>query len=167
MQAISDNLIHFLGRQYKGSPNEQLGIFKYIIHRGLRFGKISIRFGDKGFVDNYAVCFTDIPLSLCDEHAAVYGKFGIGFRKSSIKKCGGHPVRYFINYSPVESRDKTLVDCRGSLHDLLSSQFGFVTRLKNALEDDTNFALYGQQGKVMFDHLDSGTLGHFGANYMQ
>jgi hypothetical protein len=104
LQAISDNLIHFLGKQYKGSPNEQFGIFKSIINLGLRFKKTPIKFGDSGSVDNHIVCFTDIPLSLCDEHAANYGKFGIGFKKSSIKKCGGHPVRYFIDYLPVETR---------------------------------------------------------------
>ena len=108
MQAISDNLIHFLGKQYKGSPNEQLEIFKSIINLGLRFKKTPIKFGYGGSVDNHLVCFTDIPLSLCDEHAANYGKFGIGFKKSSIScglarsrsLVGGKPTQVAFSYGP-------------------------------------------------------------------
>src|SRR5437016_4135435 len=102
MQAISDNLIHFLAKQWKGSPIKQLEVFKSIIKYGLKLRNTQIRFGNQGAVNNHIVCFTDIPLSLCDKHAANYGKFGIGFKKSSIKTCGGNPVRYFIDYDPVD-----------------------------------------------------------------
>lgn len=152
MQAISDNLIHFLGKQYKGSPNEQLEIFKFIINFGLRFKKTPIKFGDGGSVDNHVVCFTDIPLSLCEEHAEHYGKFGIGFKKSSIKKCGGNPARYFINYLPVETKDKSEIDNRGALYTNLCSHFKLVKQLTDALRDDANFALYDQHRKEIFSH---------------
>jgi hypothetical protein len=113
MRAISDNLIHFLDKQHKESPNEQLATFKSIIRCGLRLKNTPIKFGDGESVHNDLVCFTDIPLSLCDEHAANYGKFGIGFRKSSIKKCGGNPVRYFIDYVPPGTKNNSEIDNRG------------------------------------------------------
>ena len=93
MPAIADNLIHFLGRQHKGSPRKQFEIFKAIVQNGLRCSKIQIKFGEAGVVHNEAICFTDIPLSHCDEHTAIYGKFGIGFKKSFVKRKGGNPAR--------------------------------------------------------------------------
>jgi hypothetical protein len=152
VQAVSDNLIHFLGKEYKGSPSEQLEIFKKIINRGLRLNKTSITFGDDGSVHNYLVCFTDIPLNLCDEHAANYGKFGIGFNKSSIKKCGGNPARYFIDYLPEETKNKSEFDNRGAMYANLRSYFMFVRELSDAVRDDNKFALYNQNRKEMFSH---------------
>ena len=150
MQATSDNLIHFLGKQYKGSPNEQLGIFKSIINLGLGLSKTKIILGGGEGVDNHIACFTDIPLSFCDEHTEKYGKFGIGFKKSSIKKCGGSPARYFINYLSMETQDKSLIDNRGSIYDNLCVHFEFVKKLKEALNNDHKFALYDQNKKEIF-----------------
>ena len=82
MKAISDNLIHFLGREYKDSPYRQLEVFKEIIEKGLRLSNIETVFGATGLVLNQGVCFTDIPLNFCDEQTAVYGKFGIAHRFS-------------------------------------------------------------------------------------
>lgn len=157
VQAISDNLIHFLGKQYKGSPNEQFKIFKSIINNGLRLNKNSIIFSDNGSVNNDIVCFTDIPLRLCNEHAKYYGKFGIGFKKSSIKKCGGHPVRYFINYisaAIMNMPEYDKYDNRGAMYTNLCLHFKLVKKLKDTLDDDANFALYDQNRKEIFSHKD-------------
>ena len=153
MQAISDNLIHFLGKQFRNSPYEQLKIFDKIINEGLCFRKTNIIFGDGGSVDNYIICFTDIPLSLCDEHASKYGKFGIGLKKSSIKRCGGSPVRYFFNYLPIKPEGKSLIDNRGAMYTNLCAHFKFVTNLKDELDKDDNFAIYNQKGEEIYSHM--------------
>ena len=119
---------------------------------GLRFKKTKIIFGDGGSVDNHIVCFTDIPLGLCDEHADNYGKFGIGFRKSSIKKCGGSPVRYFFNYLPVATEERSLINNRGAMYTNLCTHFKFVKKLKEALDNDANFALCNQKGEEIYSH---------------
>lgn len=50
--------------------------------------KTPIKFGESAVVYGQTVCFTDLPLTYCDEHTAIYGKFGIGFKKSFIKTTG-------------------------------------------------------------------------------
>jgi hypothetical protein len=152
MPAIADNLIHFIGRQYKESPYRQLEIFKSILNRGLRCGKIQIKFGEQGVVHNHVVCFTDIPLSLCDEQAAIYGKFGIGFKKSFVKKYGGNPARYFINYLPSETMDKTVMESRGVLYVNLCAHFRIVKKIIDSIKIDPKFALYDKEGHVYFNH---------------
>ena len=151
MQAVSDNLIHFLGREHKGSPKKQLEVFEKIIKLGLRLNRTRITFGDDGSVHNDIVCFTDIPLSLCDEHAANYGKFGLGFNKSSIKKCGGNPARYFIDYFPAETKGKSEADNRGAMYKNLRSHFRLVMKLSDAVRD-VDFALYDQNRNEIFSH---------------
>lgn len=150
MQAITDNLIHFLGREHRDSPRKQLEIFESIIRLGLRCGKIQIKFDQGGAIHNQVVCFSDIPLSMCDEHAATYGKFGIGFKKSFIKKCGGNPARYFINYLPGEMRDDSRFESRGLLYASLCIQFNVLLRISRAIESDPSFALYDKNGDVYF-----------------
>lgn len=152
MAAISDNLIHFLGRQYKDTPSKQLEIFKSIISTGLRCSKIQIKFGQGGVVYNQVVCFTDIPLSHCDEHAAVYGKFGIGFKKSFIKNRGGNPARYFVDYLPSETLDETVVENRGLLYLNLSEHFELVRRIRELALKDSTFCLYDNAGKIFFSN---------------
>jgi hypothetical protein len=150
MPAISDNLMHFLGRQHKESPNKQLDIFKLIVSKGLRCSNIQIKFGDGGLVHNQVVCFTDIPLSECDEHAAIYGKFGIGFKKSFVKKNGGNPVRYFVDYLPSETADSSLVENRGMLYHNICFHFQFMRQLEEFLRKDPEFQLYDKNQKVLF-----------------
>src|SRR5271157_3232183 len=110
MAAISDNLIHFLARNDKESPDKQLEVFKLIIQNGLRSSPVMIKFSQGKSIYNDIVCFTDIPLRDCLEHTGVYGKFGIGFKKSYVKRCGGNPARYFLDYMPgrLPSDGKTL-----------------------------------------------------------
>ena len=39
-------------------------------------------------------CFTDIPLKHSREHCAKFGRFGIGFKKSTMIQYGANPVLY-------------------------------------------------------------------------
>lgn len=154
MPVISDNLMHFLGRVYKDSPSKQLDIFKSIITEGLKCSSIQVKFGNAGNVFNQVVCFTDIPLSFCDEHTAIYGKFGIGFKKSYLKRCGGNPVRYFVDYLPGESSDIKLTENRGSLSLNISKHFKIIHDLKKYLDADTTFCLYDKNGNVLVKHME-------------
>jgi hypothetical protein len=104
MQAISDNLIHFIARATKDEPDKQFEIFKMIVENGLRFSPLDTRFDGGGIVFNKGICFTDIPLNFLDQHTAVYGKFGIGFKKSFVKNAGGNPARYFVDHMPTAER---------------------------------------------------------------
>lgn len=113
MDTISDNLIHFLGRSHIQSPSRQFEVFTSIIENGLRTSGITVPFPESGVVHNSVVCFTDLPLKFCDQHTSVYGKFGIGFKKSYIKNAGGNPAMYFVDHSPSETNDATLVETRG------------------------------------------------------
>lgn len=120
MSAISDNLIHFLARSVKENPNKQFEIFKSIIENGLRCSPETIRFDTDGtcFL-NYIICFTDIPLNECNEHTSIYGQFGIGFKKSYVKRVGGNPVSYFVDHHPVVNNTDTKIAARGALlHNL-------------------------------------------------
>ncbi len=147
MKVISDNLIHFLGKGK--SPEEQLEIFKSIITDGLRLKKTEIKFGNSGSIHNSIVCFTDIPLSLCDDHTENYGKFGIGFKKSSIKRDGGHPARYFIDSFP---NDNYKNDFRWSMQNNLVKQIGMILKLDNL----KNTELFDNKGNKVLekDFLD-------------
>jgi hypothetical protein len=146
MSIATDNLIHFLGREYKDSPEMQFDIFRSIITDGLRTGKITIKFGQGGSIFNQLTCFTDIPLSECDEHTSIYGKFGIGFKKSFIKRCGGNPARYFVNYLPGQTLDEDLVENRGQLYMNLCMNFDIVLKLRQLHLADSNFTLFDVNG---------------------
>lgn len=151
MTIISDNLIHFLARSEKDNPEAQLEICKKIFERGLRTSTLIIRFPDGDYVYNQAVCLTDIPLRECDEHTSIYGKFGIGFKKSYIKNSGGNPARYFLDYFP--SQFPGFVECRGSLCSNLSNQFKFFMELSDFHKKNPNSNLVDGTGSIIFDHL--------------
>jgi len=148
MPAISDNLIHFLGRNYKDQPSQQFEIFKSIILNGLRCSEIQIKFGANGAVNNYVVCFTDIPLSHCDEHTAKYGKFGIGFKKSFIRNLGGNPARYFVDY--ISTLDENVIKSREFMLTNLCYHFDIVKTIKNLADKDKEFSLCDNHGRVLF-----------------
>ena len=48
---------------------------------------------------NARVCFTDIPLSSLYHHTKHYGKFAVGFRRSTVMEWGGCPVWYLPNHA--------------------------------------------------------------------
>jgi hypothetical protein len=150
MSAVSDNLIHFLARASKDSPGKQLAVFKSIIETGLRTSQIQIKFGDGGSIFNEVVCFTDIPLAECDEHTAVYGKFGIGFKKSFVKVRGGNPARYFVDYAPGTAAGGGPLESRGLLSTQLSRLQNTVLELRKRL-NDPQFALFDQSQNLVFN----------------
>ena len=149
MSIISDNLIHFLARSNKDNPEAQLEVCKKIFEKGLRTSRIIIRFPDGDCVYNDAVCFTDIPLRECNEHTAIYGKFGIGFKKSYIKNSGGNPARYFLDYFPTIFDDYQ--ESRGGLCANLSNQFKFCIKLNNFLKNNPDPDLFDKEGNMIFD----------------
>lgn len=136
MDTISDNLIHFLGRTHIQSPSKQFEIFTSIIENGLRTGNISVAFPASGVIHNSIVCFTDLPLKFCDRHTALYGKFGIGFKKSYIKNVGGNPAMYFVDHSPTETNDATLIETRG----IAGLNFGAIQRFILKLSKQVNLS---------------------------
>lgn len=151
MSIATDNLVHFLGREHRNSPANQLEVFKSIIETGLRTSRITIKYGDGAAIYNQIVCFTDIPLSECDEHTAIYGKFGIGFRKSFVKRLGGNPARYFVDYLPGETLDDRLVENRGQLYLYLCKNFQTLLKLQNFHRQNTNESLVDQNGLTIVD----------------
>jgi len=150
MNAVSDNLIHFLGQKDKERPDKQLEIFKSIINTGLRFNKWRIKFGSAGSLSDHIACFTDIPLSFCDDHVAEYGRFGIGFKKSAIKHCGGNPARYFIDSLPDVATDQ--MGHRWSMHANLRTHSEFVLKVHKRLKENADLKLQDQHGQVLLEN---------------
>lgn len=149
MSAISDNLIHFLARNDKDSPNRQFSIFKQIIENGLRTSRVQIKFSEGASVFNQIICFTDIPLRECNEHTSIYGKFGIGFKKSYVKNAGGNPARYFLDYMPGQTGTESIVENRGGLYFSLCEQYKFVNTLNEHLKTNPDFALFDHEGNIV------------------
>lgn len=161
MSIATDNLIHFLGRSQKNSPTNQLDIFKSIIEQGIRTGKITIKFGDGATISKQIACFTDIPLGDCDDHTAIYGKFGIGFRKSFVKRLGGNPARYFVDYLPGETNNEMQVENRGQLYLHLCRNFKMLLKLQSFKFQNGNFDIFDSTGSLI---LDSGEIQEFISN---
>ncbi len=149
MSAISDNLIHFLARADKESPVKQFEVFRSIMENGLRTGPIQIKFPDGASVFNQIICFTDIPLRECAQHTAVYGKFGIGFKKSYVKRVGGNPARYFLDFVPGKTQDNVSVEARGALFLHLWHLNQLMNKLNERLAIDPEFGLLDKQGEIM------------------
>jgi hypothetical protein len=154
MKAMSDNLIHFLGREFRNSPGKQFEIFKLIVKDGLRCGRTPIKFGESGVIYSKTVCFTDLPLSYCDEHTATYGKFGIGFKKAFIKKNGGNPVRYFVDSYPMETKDTSVVENRGMLYADLCNHLKIVKGLHDELIANDKLSIHDEKGNLLLNHSD-------------
>lgn len=150
MAVVSDNLIHFLGKKCKDSPNEQFEVFKKIVINGLKLSENNISYGQNGTVTNHIACFTDIPLNQCDEHIAQYGRFGIGFKKQSIKKVGGHPARYFIDSNNLAINGSE-PDISGAMQTNLQCQLDMVLRIKEASKRVDSLELVDQTGQQVVD----------------
>ena len=148
MSAISDNLIHFLARKDKDSPNRQFNIFKLIIENGLRTDRVQIKFVEGASILNQIICFTDIPLRECNKHTSIYGKFGVGFKKAYVKNAGGNPARYFLDYMPGQTGTESIVESRGGLYYNLCEQYKFMDWLNSRLKEDPNFSLFDHKGNV-------------------
>ena len=146
MSIISDNLIHFLARSDKDNPLRQLEVCKQIFEQGLRTSAMQVKFPDGSFVFNQVICFTDIPLKECDDHTSIYGKFGIGLKKSFVKNAGGNPARYFVDYATSNHNNER----RGIPYWNLWNQFKFWMMIRNRLETDPEFKLMNGNGEVIF-----------------
>ena len=156
MPAITDNLMHFLGRNLKDSPDKQFQIFESILLTGLRCSKVQVKLAGGGGVFGSAVCFTDIPLSMCKEHVAVYGKYGIGFKKAFVKHAGGNPARYIVDYAPGETNDERVQECRGIVYKNLSNHIEFLRHVSIKHSEDENFTLCDPSGTELLTHEELG-----------
>lgn len=150
MSAISDNLIHFLARTDKESPGKQLDVFKLIVENGLRTGRVQIKFAEGASIINQIICFTDIPLRECNEHVSIYGKFGIGFKKSFVKNVGGNPARYFLDYLPGQTGTEANVESRGGLYHNLCYQYKMMAKVNDLLTSNPDFGLFDAEGTSIF-----------------
>ncbi|WP_297323756.1 abortive infection system antitoxin AbiGi family protein [Nitrosomonas sp.] len=149
MSAISDNLIHFLARNDKDSPNRQFSIFKLIIESGLRTSRVQIKFAEGASILNQIICFTDIPLRECNEHTSIYGKFGIGFKKAYVKNAGGNPARYFLDYMPGQTGTENIVESRGGLYFSLCEQYKFMNVLNEHIKTNPDLVLFDHEGNIV------------------
>lgn len=156
MQLISNSLIHFLGRQFKEKPQKQFEIFEKIIQNGLKLSQMEIKIG-KEQVNCKCVCFTDIPLTFCDEHVSIYGKFGIGFSKALIKNAGGNPARYFVNSYNVMDSGKTKRTFRGNLYMYLEELCRINTEIHQKMLS-INGNLFDENNNKVIDSKDLSTL---------
>ncbi len=154
MSIISDNLIHFLARVDKDNPSKQFEVCKQIFEHGLRTSKVLVKFPDGAYVYNQAICFTDIPLKECNEHTAIYGKFGIGFKKSYVKNTGGNPARYYVDYVPGHMDTPVNYERRGFPYFNIWHQFKFFKLLNDQLNVDPDFALFDKDSKVLLNHQE-------------
>lgn len=122
---------------------------------------MSTKYTQGGTIFNQVVCFTDIPLRECNEHTAIYGKFGIGFKKSFVKNSGGNPARYFVDYLPAEGRigikvegsDKLIgeikSESRGSLYRFICNHYDFLKKMNDEVIQN-NLSLHDQNGNMIF-----------------
>lgn len=154
MSAISDNLIHFLARSVKNDPSEQFKIFKLIIENGLKCSDEVISFRQDSNFYNKVICFTDIPLQECNEHTSKYGKFGIGFKKSYVKRVGGNPISYFVNHYPVPKSENAMIAARGALlHNLMLRDILF-NKLHDLKEKEPTSGLLDKAGNEIFSSTE-------------
>lgn len=104
---ISNLLCHFVGRS-KPSEEEKFQLLLLIIKSGTLLCSLDPHNTPKTIMSpTYAgehvgevlercdcVCFCDIPDESLSIHTNKYSKFGIGFDKAFITRCGARPVMY-------------------------------------------------------------------------
>jgi len=105
MNYISSFLTHWVGRSCS-SDDERYDILisKILYRRELLFSYNPIpftsRYGGLRTKDSWGinmVCFTDMPLSMSEEHCNKYSRFGIAFHKAPLANCLVCPVAYSLN----------------------------------------------------------------------
>ncbi len=104
---VSDLLCHFVGRS-KSSEEEKFQLLLLIIKEGKLLCSLDSPGTPKTIMSpTYmgehvgevlercdCVCFCDIPDDSLSIHTNKYSKFGMGFDKSFLTKCGARPVMY-------------------------------------------------------------------------
>ena len=90
---VSNELVHWTGR---GKSNEHaFSILRTICdEESLRLSYCPTYVHPDFQQKPEMVCFTDIPLKHSHEHCNIFGKFGIGFKKSTMIRYGANPVLY-------------------------------------------------------------------------
>lgn len=111
---------------------------------------MQIKFDSGTSIINQIICFTDIPLRECNEHTSIYGKFGVGFKKSFVKNAGGNPARYFLDYLPGQTGTVTSVESRGGLYSVLCSQHKLLMKVNEHLASNPDFELFDAKGTSIF-----------------
>ena len=120
---LSERLYHFFARGGPDDGSQAVAVFRSIVENGLVLtignqlsaadmftfattsGPVDVRLEQVA-----RVCFTDIPEDKLGVHSEVagYGRFGIGFSRSTIVSWGGSPVWYLPN-----TRTGALTDTAG------------------------------------------------------
>lgn len=154
MSFVTDNLIHFLARNNKDSPDKQLDIFKLIVEKGFRCSYEIVRFNPDNWFRSGIVCFTDIPLRECNEHTSIYGKFGIGVKKSFVKRVGGNPVSYFVDYYPNAGNPDRSIAARGALLHNLKVRNVFFEKVDKYCKAVPGEGLYDKSGNLIVEAND-------------
>lgn len=112
----SDILWHFVSREKNDNQSFEilLSILKTGLHVGTKnefFKFINWKTKQQETTWGYPVsCLADIPLKDLHIHIERYGKFAIGFYKSSAIKQGFHPVLYANQYSATFAQFMELRD---------------------------------------------------------
>lgn len=108
---------------------------------GLKCSRENIEFGEAGGVFNYIACFTDIPLRECNEHTSIYGKFGIGFKKSFIKNHGGNPARYYVDSYPILMNNNEFLNPRGLVNYSLTEHVKITKKISDSMSENPKVVL--------------------------
>lgn len=151
---VTDNLIHFLARNNKDNPDKQLDIFKLIVEKGFRCSYEIVRFNPDNWFRNGIVCFTDIPLRECNEHTSIYGKFGIGVKKSFVKRVGGNPVSYFVDHYPNAGNPDRNIAARGALLYNLKVRNAFFDAINKYHNAAPGEGIYDKSGNLIVAESD-------------
>ncbi len=93
---ISNSLIHWTGRN-KNFEEAYSTLEKIINSEILWLSFCPIHNSAIEDCKIMMVCFTDIPLSLSEEHCNTFGKFGIAFNKNRMIGYGANPVFYLTD----------------------------------------------------------------------
>lgn len=105
MKHISSLLTHWVGKNCT-TDEERYDILlkKILAPRELLFSYNPIPFSSKygglrtkNVWGAEMVCFTDMPLSMSEEHCKKYSRFGVAFRKAPLANCLVCPVAYTLN----------------------------------------------------------------------
>ncbi len=92
------------------------------------------------------VCFTDIPHNLSENHCLEYGRFGIVFNKSRLKKHGANPVLYLTNENKHIATEVYKFICKlsknGQEESITSSLKSFFGYVQDCTSFESNKDLY-------------------------
>jgi len=105
MKHVSSCLTHWVGRNCTSDSDRcEILLEKILPSRELLFSYNPIPFSShygglcaKDAWGTKMVCFTDMPLSMSEDHCNKYSRFGIAFHKAPLANCLVCPVAYTLN----------------------------------------------------------------------